>query len=130
MVARVAVPQCRAGVGWAGSSVFGNWRLCGVPLALDARLKRAGWRSGVGIRKHVEPLSVQGGGCPRCRPVLPLEAPSPRSDRFAGVFQSTRGTTGSSGWRPSLTAPRGLRLSANSEQGRATGFSTRVSDTP
>lgn len=28
MVAGVAVPQCPAGVGWAGSNVFGDWRLC------------------------------------------------------------------------------------------------------
>lgn len=98
METRVAVPQYPARVGWAGSSVFGDWRLCGVSLALDACLKRAGWRPGVGIRKHVEPLSVQGRGCPPCQPVQSLEAPSLRSDRFGGVFQSTRGATGSSGW--------------------------------
>lgn len=109
MVARVAIPQCPAGVGWAGSIVSGDWRLWGVSLALDARLKQAGWRSGVGIRKHVEPLGVrmQGGGCPPCQPILPLEVLSPRSDRFGEVFQATRGAARSSGWRPSLLAPRG-----------------------
>lgn len=35
MVTRVAISQCPAGVGWAGSNVFGDWRLCGVSLALD-----------------------------------------------------------------------------------------------
>lgn len=98
--------------------------VCGVSLALGARLKRTGWRSGVGTRKHVEPLGVQvqGGGCPPSQPVLPLEDPSPRPDSFGEVFQSTRGAAESSGWRPSLPAPRGLRPSANSEveQGKAT----------
>lgn len=90
VVPRVAVPQCPARVGRAGSNVFGDWRLCGVSLTLDARLKRAGRGSGVGIRRHVEPLGVQvqGGGYPPCELVLLLEALSPRSDRFGGVFQS------------------------------------------
>lgn len=84
VVTPVVVPQRPAGVVWAGSNVLGDWHLCGVSLALDAGLKRAGWCSGVRIRKHVEPLSVQGGGCPPCQPVLPLEAPSLWSDRFGG----------------------------------------------
>lgn len=124
----------RAGVGWAGSNVFGDWRLCvrcPWPWALGSN-GLAGVQEWEPERKHVESLGVrvQGGGCPPSQPVLPLEAPSPWSDRFREVFQSTQGAAGSSGWRPSLPAPRGLRPSANSEveQGRATRFSTCVSD--
>lgn len=75
-----------------GSNAFGVWCVWGVSLTLDVRLKPTGGRSGAGIRKHVEPFSVQvqGGSSPPWRTrFCPLKTPSPLLFRFGGMFQTT-----------------------------------------
>lgn len=103
VVAGATVPQCPSGSG-AGIQCFrclvcvwGRW----VSLTLDVRLKPAGGRSGVGIRKHVEPFSVQvqGGSSPPWRTRLcPLKTSSPLLFRLGGMFQTTPDAAVRSEW--------------------------------
>lgn len=128
---RPLVPgRVAGGMGCAGSSVFGDWRLCRVSLLLGSWLNPAAPRSGVGSGKHVEP-SLPGGGS-RYERVLPWKPP-PRGQTGLRVCFNPRGSPpGVQDGDPFLPAARGLRLSEHSEveQGRATRFPTRVSGPP
>lgn len=116
-------PPGRAGVGAMPRFRWLAFVCGGVSLALDAQLKRAAAlmsrnpkaRGALGVQ-------VRRGGSSPYEPGLPLEAPSPRSDRLGGAPQDG----------DPLPAPRGLGPSVHYEveQDRATRFPSQVSDTP